>query len=157
VTVIPLRGALDAADLRVAVVRSRFNPVVTEGLLAGALAVIEQSGAAAPTVVEVEGAFELAVVARELTNRHDAVVCVGAVILGETDHYEHIAHRASEGLQRVMLDTGVPVAFGVLTVRDVEHALARSAPGEANKGAEAATAAIRTASLLRTLRDEGAG
>jgi 6,7-dimethyl-8-ribityllumazine synthase len=99
----------------------------------------------------VPGAFELPLVARALCATHDAVVALGAVILGETDHYEHVAHRASEGLQRVMLETGTPVAFGVLTVREPEQALQRAAPGPANKGAEAAEAAVRTALLLRQI------
>ena len=107
---------------------------------------------AAVTVVEVAGAFELPLIAQELAPAHDAVVALGAVIEGETDHYEHIAHRASEGLMRVMLDTGTPVAFGILTVRDPEHARLRSAPGPENKGAEAAEAAVRTALLLSGLR-----
>lgn len=143
---------LDAEGLRIGVVRSIFNRSVTEGLLDGALASLEGAGAAEVTVVEVDGAFELPLLASRLADRgYDAVVAVGAVVEGETDHYEHIAHRASEGLMRVMLDTGVPVAFGVLTVRSADHALARSAPGEDNKGAEAAQAAVRAANLLRTI------
>jgi 6,7-dimethyl-8-ribityllumazine synthase len=88
---------------------------------------------------------------RLATGGCDAVIGIGAVVEGETDHYEHIAHRASEGLMRVMLDTGVPTAFGVLTVRDPQHAFARSAEDEHNKGREAANAAIRTANLLRQI------
>jgi 6,7-dimethyl-8-ribityllumazine synthase len=80
---------------------------------------------------------------------YGAIVVLGAVVAGETDHYEHIANRASEGLMRVMLDTGVPVSFGILTVREPAHAFARSAPDEHNKGREAASAAIRTANLLK--------
>ena len=79
------------------------------------------------------------------------MVALGAVIDGETDHYEHVAHRASEGLMRVMLDTGKPVAFGVLTVRQEKHALVRSQAGPGNKGAEAAAAVVETALLLRDL------
>ena len=82
----------------------------------------------------------------------DAVVALGAVVLGETDHYEHIARETARGLQDVMLATGVPVAFGVLTVRDIEHARIRSLPGPGNKGTEAAEAAVRTARLLAQLR-----
>ena len=82
---------------------------------------------------------------------YDGVVALGAVIDGETDHYEHVAHCASEGLMRVMLDTGKPVAFGVLTVRQEKHAIVRSEPGDGNKGAEAAAAVVETALLLRGL------
>jgi 6,7-dimethyl-8-ribityllumazine synthase len=145
-------GALDAGGLHIGVVQSTFNAAVTDGLLAGAMEVIEEAGAAEVTLAKVSGAFEVPLVAMKLAHGGcDAVVAIGAVILGETDHYEHIAHRASEGLQRVMLETGVPIGFGVLTVREVEHAYARSAPGPLNKGAEAAEAAIRTANLLRAI------
>lgn len=144
---------VDGSGLRVAVAKATFNAEVTDGLLEGALGWLGAAGVADVTVVEVPGAFELPVVCRALTSNHDAVVALGAVILGETDHYDHIAHRASEGLQQVMLDTDVPVAFGVLTVRDVEHALRRSEPGPENKGAEAAEAAVRTAVLLARLRE----
>lgn len=143
---------LDASGLRVGIAQSMFNETVTAGLLDGALEVLRDANAAEVTLVEVPGAFELPVVAQALIESgHDAVIAIGAVVLGETDHYDHIAHRASEGLQRVMLDTGRPVAFGVLTVREGEHALVRSAPGPRNKGAEAAAAAIRTANVLRAI------
>lgn len=145
-------GDLDAEGLRIGVVRSLFNRSVTDGLLEGALARLEEARADQVTVVEVEGAFELPLFASRLAHRgYDAVIAVGAVVEGETDHYEHIAHRTSEGLMRVMLDTGVPVAFGVLTVRSADHAHVRSAPGEDNKGAEAAEAAVRAANVLRTV------
>ena len=153
-----IEGALDATGLRIGIVQSTFNAPITDGLLAGALTVLEQAGAEEITLVKVPGAFELPLVARTLVDAGcDAVVAVGAVVLGETDHYEHIAHRTSEGLQQVMLETGVPVAFGVLTVRHAEHAYARSAPGPLNKGAEAAEAAIRTASVLRAVGERGRG
>jgi 6,7-dimethyl-8-ribityllumazine synthase len=145
-----VRGKLDARDLRVGVVRSLFNRPVTDGLLDGALAILEDAGATDVTVIDVEGAFETPLVAQDMAQSgYDAIVVLGAVVEGETDHYEHIAGRASEGLMRVMLDTGVPVSFGILTVRDPAHAYARSAPGEHNKGREAAEAAVRTANLLK--------
>lgn len=145
-----LRGNLDASDLRVCVVRSLFNRPVTDGLLDGALALLDEADAHDVTVIDVEGAFEAPLVAQKMIQSGcDAVVVLGAVVEGETDHYEHIAHRASEGLMRVMLDTGVPVGFGMLTVRESAHAYARSAPDEKNKGREAAEAAVRTANLLK--------
>lgn len=144
-------AGLDGSGMRIGVIRSTFNPDVTDGLLAGALEAIEEAGAEAD-VVDVPGTFEVPLVAQRMAaQRYDALVAVGAVILGETDHYDHVAHRASEGIMRVMLDTGVPVSFGILTVRELRHALERSAPGPANKGAEAARAAIATALLLRRL------
>jgi 6,7-dimethyl-8-ribityllumazine synthase len=145
-----LRGNLDAGGLRIGVVRSLFNRPVTDGLLDGALAVLVEAGATDVTVIDVEGAFETPLVAQSMAQTgYDAIVVLGAVVEGETDHYEHIAGRASDGLMRVMLDTGVPVSFGILTVRDPAHAFARSAPDKHNKGREAAEAAIRTANLLR--------
>lgn len=150
----PLRGELDASDLRIGVVRSLFNRRVTDGLLRGATEVLEEAGATNVTTIDVEGAFEAPVVAQHLVREGcDAVIALGAVIEGETDHYDHIASRTSEGLMRVMLDTGVPVAFGILTVSNPDHAIARSAPGEKNKGREAAIAAIRAANLLKQTRD----
>ena len=143
---------LDATGLRIGVARSTFNSTITDGLLAGALAVLEGAGADDVYTMEVPGVFELPLAAEVLARAgFDAVVALGAVILGETDHYEHIAHRASEGLMQVMLDRSVPVAFGVLTVREEAQAKARSGTGSGNKGAEAAEAAITMASALRTL------
>ena len=145
-----LRGNLDATGLRVGVVRSLFNRPVTDGLLEGALAVLDEAGARDVTVIDVEGAFETPLIAQHMAQSgFDAVVVLGAVVEGETDHYEHIAGRASEGLMRVMLDTGIPVTFGILTVRDPAHAYARSAPDKHNKGREAAEAAVRTANVLK--------
>lgn len=138
-------------DLRVAIAVATFNRQVTSGLQDGALQWLRAAGIEDITIVDVPGAFELPIVARRLAATHDAVVALGAVILGETDHYDHVAHRASEGLQQVMLETDTPVAFGVLTVREAAHAIDRSGPGPDNKGAEAAEAAVRTAVLLRDL------
>lgn len=142
---------VDGSGLRIAVAWATFNEQVTAGMRDGAVDWLQRAGVAAPTVVAVPGAFELPLVARALAARHDGVVAIGAVILGETDHYEHVAHRTSEGLQQVMLETGKPVAFGVLTVREVDHALRRSAPGPENKGAEAAEAVVRTVLVLRAI------
>ena len=150
-----LLGDFDAAGLRVGVAVSTFNSEVTDGLLAGALSVLDDADV---TVVRVPGSFELPLVARTLIEAGcDAVVALGAVVLGETDHYEHIARETARALQDVMVASGVPVAFGVLTVRDVEHARVRSFPGPGNKGTEAAEAAVRTARLLKDLRAAGSG
>jgi 6,7-dimethyl-8-ribityllumazine synthase len=145
-----LYGEFDAAGLKVGVAAATFNAEITDGLLEGALSVLDDADV---TLVRVSGSFELPLVSRALIEAGcQAVVALGAVVLGETDHYEHIARETARGLQDVMLSTGVPVAFGVLTVRDPEHARSRSLPGPGNKGTEAAEAAVRTARLLAQLR-----
>jgi len=147
-----IEGAGDASGLRVGVVVATFNEVVTAGLLQGALEALSAAGAVDPTVVRVAGSFEIPVVARALAEGGcDCVVALGAVIKGETDHYEHVATQAIAGLRQVAVETGVPVGLGVLTTRRVEHARARSLPGPGNKGAEAALAAVRAANALRLL------
>jgi 6,7-dimethyl-8-ribityllumazine synthase len=150
-----------ARGLRVAIVRARFNAPVTDGLLAGAQEALAEMGASARdvVVVDVPGAFELPVAARAAarSGRFDAVVALGAVIRGETDHYEHIAREAASGLARVAVRTGVPVGFGVLTVEREEQALARAAAGPENKGAEAARAAVATVHAVRALRGKKKG
>lgn len=147
-----VHGDFDAAGLKVGVAAATFNAEITDGLLEGALSVLDD---AEVTLVRVAGSFELPVVSRALIDAGcEAVVALGAVVLGETDHYEHIARETARGLQDVMLSTGVPVAFGVLTVRDPEHARSRSLPGPGNKGTEAAEAAVRTARLLAELAEK---
>jgi 6,7-dimethyl-8-ribityllumazine synthase len=145
-----------ARGLRVAVLSAAFNAPVVEGLTAGAREALEEMGASERDVecVLVPGAFELPLAARGAASsgRFDAVVALGAVIRGETDHYEHVARAAASGLAAVALDTGVPVGFGVLTVEKEGQALARSAPGPENKGAEAARAAVSMVHVLRRLR-----
>jgi 6,7-dimethyl-8-ribityllumazine synthase len=150
-----LLGAFEAVGLKIGVAAATFNSEITNGLLEGALSVLDD---AEVTVVRVPGSFELPLVARKLIESGcDAVVAIGAVVLGDTDHYEHIARETARGLQDVMLATGAPVAFGVLTVRDIEQARVRALPGPGNKGTEAAEAAVRTARLLSDLRATGGG
>ena len=138
------------------ILRSAFNPRVVEGLLAGARSALGSMGVAkaAVTVEEVPGAFELPLAARAAaeSGRFDAVVALGAVIRGDTDHYEHISREAAAGLAAVARETGMPMGFGVLTVASEEQALVRSAPGPGNKGAEAALAAVAMVHVLRRLR-----
>src|SRR5512143_2911491 len=149
------RDRPSARGLRVAIVRSLFNRVVTDGLLAGAREALAEMGAGRRRVevYDLPGAFELPLAARAAarSGRFDAVVALGAVVEGETDHYEHVAREAASGLASVARETGVPVAFGVLTVRKEEHARRRAAPGPGNKGAEAARAAVMTALALRAI------
>jgi 6,7-dimethyl-8-ribityllumazine synthase len=142
--------------LRVLVLRSTFNAEVVDGLVQGARAALDEMGAAQVTVVDVPGAFELPLAAKAgaRSGGFDAVVALGAVIRGETDHYEHVARAATTGLEAAARETGVPVGFGVLTVSCEEQARARSAPGQANKGAEAARAAVAMARVLQTLVNE---
>jgi 6,7-dimethyl-8-ribityllumazine synthase len=148
-----------ARGLRIAVVRSLFNRPVTDGLLAGAREALDEMGASRNDVAvfDLPGAFELPLAAQAAARagRFDAVVALGAVIEGETDHYEHVAREAAAGLAAVARETGVPVAFGVLTVRQEEHARRRAAAGPDNKGAEAARAAVMTARALQAIRAAG--
>jgi 6,7-dimethyl-8-ribityllumazine synthase len=160
----PGDGKSDGARLRIAVIRSRFNEKITQRLLDGALAAFRERGIAGDRllVLEVPGAVELALAAKlAIEHEHvDAVVCLGAVIRGQTDHYDHVCRIAGDSIARVALDTGVPVSFGVLTCEDEEQALARSgSPGGAakhgggsNRGHDAACAALEMAYLHRKLR-----
>jgi 6,7-dimethyl-8-ribityllumazine synthase len=144
---------LDAADLNIAIVVARFNEDVTRRLLRGAHGALEKHGASEPDVFWVPGSLELPVTALALAEKggHDAIICLGAVIRGETFHFEVVAMQAAQGLMQVQLDTGVPITFGVLTTDDKDQALARSGLKN-NKGAEAAEAAIEMANLLREIQ-----
>jgi 6,7-dimethyl-8-ribityllumazine synthase len=144
---------LTGGDLRIAVVVSRFNEDVSKRLLRGALGALEEHGVQEHDVFWVPGSLELPVTALALAERgnHDAIVCLGCVIRGETFHFELVASQAAAGIMQVQLDTGVPVAFGVVTTEDREQALARSGPKN-NKGAEAAEVAIEMANLMREIQ-----
>lgn len=146
--------------LRMAVVVSQFNAAITDGLLAGARGVLHAAGVGSGDVVvlSVPGAFELPVTAMRLaeTGGYDAVICLGCLIKGETMHFEYIAEATSRGLMDVSLATGVPVAFGLLTTLTEEQAIERSQPGDLNKGAETARAALEMARLFRSLPTSGA-
>jgi 6,7-dimethyl-8-ribityllumazine synthase len=150
------KGSLNADGLRLGIVVSRFNQLVTEKLLEGAVDALLRHGVADAdiTVVWVPGAFEIPLAARELiTSRGvDAVVCLGAVIRGETAHFDYVANAASTGIQAAAAVTGVPVAMGVLTTDTVQQALDRAGGKSGNKGADAATTAIEMVSLARSLR-----
>jgi 6,7-dimethyl-8-ribityllumazine synthase len=150
-----LQGAPRAAGYRFAIVVSRFNPEITDGLLAGARDALAQAGVRDDdvTLVRVPGAFELPVAAQRLaeSGRVDAVICLGCLIKGDTMHFEYIADAATRGISEVGLATGVPVTFGVLTTLTDEQAEARARPGDGNKGREAALAAVEMATLLRAI------
>ena len=152
-------GSLNGAGLRVAVVCARFNDLVTERLLTGALDALRRHGVddASVAVAWAPGAFELPIVAQRLATSgdFDAVVCLGAVVRGATAHFDHVAGQAAAGIQRVQLDTGVPVVFGVLTTDTLEQALDRAGGKAGNKGFEAAVTAIELVDLLRQLPKSG--
>ena len=145
---------LDGSEISLAIVVARFNEHVTSKLLAGAERAAAEHGVTKTAVFHVPGSFELPVVALHLADSddYDAVVCLGAVIRHETDHYTHVATQAAAGIQQVALETGVPCMFGVLTCDTDEQALARAGgPGLRNAGAEAVEAAIETALLIRAI------
>ena len=146
-------GELDGAGLSLAIVVSRFNDSVTGKLLAGAQEAVRRYGVGEQEIFWVPGSFEIPVVAKRLaqSGRYHALVCLGAVIRHETAHFEYVAGQAAEGIQRVALDTGVPCIFGVLTCDTEEQALDRAGGKHGNKGFEAVEAAVRVASLLRSL------
>jgi 6,7-dimethyl-8-ribityllumazine synthase len=146
-------GELDATGMRFAIVAARFNNDITEPLSAGAEKTLRDHGAADVHVAWVPGAFELPLVAKRFAESGtvDAVVCIGAVIRGETAHFEYVAGECAAGVTRASLDTGVPIAFGVLTVEDRDQANDRVGGREGHKGEEAAATAIEMVSLLRNL------
>jgi 6,7-dimethyl-8-ribityllumazine synthase len=153
-----LQGSLDATNLRIGIVVSRFNGFITEQLTKGALETLEKRGCPPENIqiVKVPGAWELAIVARQLASQqYHAIVALGAVIRGDTPHFDYVAGGAADGLNRASLDTGVPIAFGVLTTDDLQQAMDRAGGKSGNKGAEAADVAIELANLLRELKAIG--
>lgn len=150
-------GDLSAAGMSFAVVVARFNSFITDRLLEGALDAIRRSGGdlAKVDVAHVPGSVEIptAAAAMAKSGRYDAVICLGAVIRGETGHYDHVAGEAAGGVAAVGRETGVPAAFGVLTVETVEQAINRAGAKSGNAGFSAAMTAIETASLLKKLAD----
>lgn len=141
--------------VRIGIVASRFNQRVTEGLLGGALDALLQHGIAeeAITVVRVPGAFEIPLAAQRLaaTGRFDTIIALGAVVRGDTPHFQYVAGECARGIARVTLDHDLPVIFGVLTVDNMDQAMARAGGQEGNKGYEAAMAGLEMVALLRHL------
>ena len=148
-------GKLDATGLRFGIVVGRFNSFIGERLLEGALdAIIRHGGADGDIhVARVPGAFEIPLVAKKLaeSGKYDALICLGAVIRGSTPHFDYVASEVSKGVASVSLESGVPVAFGVLTTDSIEQAIERAGTKAGNKGFEAAVTAIETANLLKRL------
>ncbi|WP_068142185.1 6,7-dimethyl-8-ribityllumazine synthase [Limnochorda pilosa] len=155
-----VEGSLEGRGVRVGVVVARFNSLVTDRLLEGALGALRRMGVPdeAQWVARVPGSFEIPAAARALalSGRVDAIACLGAVVRGETAHFEHVAREAVRGVQDVALSTGVPCTLGILTTESLEQALDRAGGKAGNKGAEAAQAAVEMATLLRRLKGPGA-
>jgi len=148
-----IEGNLDASKLKFGLIVSRFNDLISKGLLDGAMDCLKRHGAKETNldVVWVPGAFEIPLVAKKIAKDYDAVICLGAVIRGATNHYEYVAAEAAKGIAKVSLDTGVPVIFGVLTTDNVEQALERAGAKPGNKGFAAALSAIELANLSKAL------
>jgi len=149
-------GRVDGVGMRIGIVVSRFNELVTRNLLDGARDALRRGGVADDdlAVAWVPGSFEIPLVAKTMaaSGGYDAVICLGAVIRGATAHFDHVAGQAASGVARAGLDTGVPVIFGILTTDTIEQALERVGAKGTNRGADAAFAALEMASLLRQLK-----
>jgi 6,7-dimethyl-8-ribityllumazine synthase len=149
------KGGLSAEGLRFGIVVSRFNSFITDRLLAGALDALERAGAAENQmeVVRVPGAFEIGIAAKKLaaTGRCDSIICIGCILRGETSHYDHVASESARGIQLAQLDTGVPMAFCLLTCDTLEQAIDRAGLKHGNKGYEAGLVAVEMAQLSRKL------
>lgn len=150
-----IEGGSNAEGLRFAVVASRFNDEIVDGLLNGAIECLGQHGAAgdAIRIFRVPGAFEIPLITATLakSRQYDAIVAIGALVRGDTPHFDFISLQVTMDISRVVLDTGIPVAYGVITCNTMEQAEARSGSGGGNKGWEAALAAIEMASLMKQL------
>ena len=152
-------GKAESQELRIGVVVSRFNEMITEGLLAGALNTLKEAGVTdeAITLVRVPGSFEIPLAAQRLaqTGNFEGIVCLGAVIRGETPHFDYICLQASSGISQVALKYDLPVTFGIITADTVEQALDRADVEGRNKGSEAATSAVEMANLMKDLEANG--
>ena len=150
-----LNGDLVARDLRFAIVASRFNDMIVDSLIRGAVDALLRHGVGEKQIelIRVPGAFDLPFIAKRVaaSKRYDAVVALGAVIRGATPHFEYVAGQCASGLARAAEETGVPVAFGVLTTDTIEQAIERAGTKAGNKGADAALCALELANLLRRL------
>jgi 6,7-dimethyl-8-ribityllumazine synthase len=148
-----IQGNLNSAGLRFALVVSRFNELVTNRLLEGALDALRRTGVSESDllVVKVPGSFEIPLAARRLAKqgKYDAIICLGTVIQGDTPHYEYISNEVTKGIASVSLETGVPLAYGVLTADTVDQAIDRAGLKSGNKGFEAAMSAIEMANLVK--------
>jgi len=148
-----IEGNLSAKGLKLGVVVSRFNDFITNRLVDGAMDVVTRSGGDADgtVIVKVPGSLEISLAAKRLaaSGKFDAVICLGAVIRGSTPHFDYVATQTSRGLSQTMLETGVPISFGVITADSLDQAIERAGTKQGNKGAEAALAAIEMANVLK--------
>ena len=151
-----INGRLDGKDMRFGLVAARFNGLLVERLVEGAVDALTRHGVGDDQIdlVRVPGAFEIPLVAGQMANsgRYDAVLCLGAIIRGATPHFDYVAGECAKGVARVALDSGVPVIFGVLTTETIEQAIERAGTKAGNKGADAAVAAIETVDVLRRIQ-----
>ena len=154
-------GDLTASGLRFGIIVSRWNAFITERLLEGALDTLKRHGADTEIVdvARVPGTFEIPLVAQNMakSGRYDAVICLGCLIRGSTAHFEYIASECTKGIGQAMMQSGVPVTFGVLTTETIEQAIERAGTKAGNKGVEAAGAAIEMAQLMRVLPTKQGG
>ncbi|MDH3454311.1 MAG: 6,7-dimethyl-8-ribityllumazine synthase [Desulfuromonadales bacterium] len=150
-----IEGNLDAKGLRVGLLVSRFNSFISDRLVEGAIDALLRHGAEKENVsiVRVPGAYEIPPAAKKMaeSGRYDAIVCLGAVIRGATPHFDYVSAEVSKGIASVSIDSGIPVAFGVLTTDTIEQAIERAGSKAGNKGFDAATAAIEMANLYKAL------
>jgi len=153
-----MEGQLDAKGLKFAIIVARFNSIVTERLLEGALDAIRRCGGDADStqVYRVPGSWEMPVVAAEIAGQKkvDGIICLGAVVRGDTPHFDYVAGNAASGLAHVGPETGIPIAFGVLTTNTMDQAMDRAGGKSGNKGFDAAMTAIEMAQLLRKIRGQ---
>lgn len=147
-----LEGHLQGTGRKIGIVVSRFNSFISEKLLEGAIDSLVRSGVGTGDIVvaRVPGAFEIPLVAQKMarSGRHDAVICLGAIIRGATPHFDYVAGEVSKGTAQVMLDTGIPVLFGVLTTETIEQAIERAGTKAGNKGSDVAIAALEMINLM---------
>ncbi len=150
-----IEGALNANGLRIAIIASRWNDLLVSRLIGGAQDALLRLGAQQNdlTLIRVPGSFEIPLAAKKAaaSGRYDALICVGAVIRGETPHFDYIASEVTKGMAAISLDTGVPVAYGIITADTVDQAINRAGVKNGNKGFEAAMAAVEMANLMKEL------
>jgi len=151
-----IEGELSGSGLRFGVVVSRVNEFITSRLLDGALDALTRSGVQSENieVVKVPGAFEIPVTAKKMAQmrRYDAIICLGALIKGETPHFDYLSAAVTQGVEQAALESGIPISFGILTTDNLEQAIARAGAKQGNKGWEAAVTAVEMANLFRHLK-----
>lgn len=150
-----IAGQLDARGLKIAIVAARFNDFIVDRLVGGAIDYLERHGLdpASLVLVRVPGAFELPLICRKLvkTQTYDGIVALGAVIRGATPHFDYVCSEASKGIAQTMLESGIPIGFGLLTCESIEQAIERAGSKAGNKGVEAAAAMLETVRVLEQL------